>query len=408
MDTQFFSVKGLLVILFVSFAVLSGSCGSQEKKVDTLTALLNDPNAEVRRNAVVRLSKMGGSAAVPALIKALGDKDKDISSIAKEALVKAGEKAVPALIRTSSNFQNYELAQRASNVLVEMGLVAAPALVEALGEALGEETLAVALLLKRRSVAHIIDIVGEMGISAVPALVESLKKNNSLSAYDALLVLSVIEERLRKSELPSEHLELLYLEVEAVPELMNKLSDDDAVIRCLAAEVLYKIDSSKEEVVVATLEDLLNTSNEETPSTIRILEEIGTARALDVLSVYRAKQLKDEDEYVRREHAFLLSEMSSISETIVPDLVLMLKDEDTFVRMYVAIVLYRTDNTKHDIVVPLLSDVLFDANLTLAWWDNSGINSGSTIVMASQLAVDMLREIGTQEAMRAVEKYEKK
>jgi HEAT repeat protein len=120
-----------------------------KEAVPALARALNDPDVQMRRNAVLVLSDLSGTwegkptvdirAAIPALIKATGDKDSDVRGWAAQALGTIGpdaKEAVPTLIRLLEDGD--EGARNSSCIaLGEIGPVAKSAL-PALHEALND------------------------------------------------------------------------------------------------------------------------------------------------------------------------------------------------------------------------------------------------------------------------------
>ena len=110
------------------------------KEIPALIKALDNPDKEVRLNALVTMSEMGVHAkeAVPALIEALNDRDKDVCTYAARTLKNIGKpasQAVAALVK----ILNDEASALRVNVIGVLGQIgdsaAVPALVTALGDA---------------------------------------------------------------------------------------------------------------------------------------------------------------------------------------------------------------------------------------------------------------------------------
>jgi HEAT repeat protein len=71
---------------------------SPHARAEWLVAFLSDPAREVRQCAALGLAIKPDEGAAPALVRALGDDDSMVSSLAVNALVKLGSTAVPSLI----------------------------------------------------------------------------------------------------------------------------------------------------------------------------------------------------------------------------------------------------------------------------------------------------------------------
>jgi len=131
-------------------AVALGGIGpAAAEAVPALIAALGDANKNIRESAAWALGKIGPAAAeaVPTLIAALGDADKDVRSKAVVALRWIGSAAVPALIQALSSVDenvrvNAVSALGTSNTFSEPGVKSAAtaaeavlALIAALGDA---------------------------------------------------------------------------------------------------------------------------------------------------------------------------------------------------------------------------------------------------------------------------------
>ena len=111
-------------------------------EVATLAQELGAPNVTVRRDAAYALDRLGAGAkdAVPALVRALDDSDKQVWSFAISALANIGpdaKDAIPALIdgfgsRRSRGRDRRQAQTRAAFALSRIGAAAMPALIEAL------------------------------------------------------------------------------------------------------------------------------------------------------------------------------------------------------------------------------------------------------------------------------------
>ncbi len=137
-----------------------------------IAALLKDPNALVRRNAVVVLGKMGSTAKIvlPDLIATFNDESALVRESAGSALPSVGEAAVPALIAA--------LTDKASRIRVGAayalgGLKSAEA-VAPLGRTLVEDPESSV----RVAAVSALRTMGEAARPAMPQLVTALKDEN--------------------------------------------------------------------------------------------------------------------------------------------------------------------------------------------------------------------------------------
>jgi len=116
-------------------AIALGEIGPDaESAVPALISALEDPEEDVRSNAAWALGKIGpeAKAAVPVLIKTL--KEKYVGGMAAESLGKIGPPAVPALVEALKD-KNKDVGRYAARALGEIGpdaKPAVPALIEAI------------------------------------------------------------------------------------------------------------------------------------------------------------------------------------------------------------------------------------------------------------------------------------
>jgi HEAT repeat protein len=92
---------------------------------------LKDKSRNVRLSAVTELAKSGDASVIPALIKAVQDREYDVCAAATLALVDMGAPAVRALGKTLA-MENGIACQNVAETLVKRGVSAVPALIEAL------------------------------------------------------------------------------------------------------------------------------------------------------------------------------------------------------------------------------------------------------------------------------------
>jgi HEAT repeat protein len=71
---------------------------SPHLRTEWLVPFLNDPAPEVRQCAALGLAGKPSESAVESLVRALGDEDSMVATLAANALVKTGSPAVPSLI----------------------------------------------------------------------------------------------------------------------------------------------------------------------------------------------------------------------------------------------------------------------------------------------------------------------
>ena len=219
--------------------------------ISIFTKAFNDPHARVRRGAIYALQKFNDVSLVPIFIKALSDPDHTIRSRAIDALeemeLAAAKAAVPALINTLKDTKGY-IRERAAIVLGQMGREAESA-VPALGNLLADSELAVV-----KSAADALRKIGDA--SATPALIQAWE-NGPRDARPA------VAQALGGIADPA-----------AVPSLLRTLRESEHPdLRIAAALALYQIDPSKQAVATSTLTEALTSDK-------RLLDRIDAALAL--------------------------------------------------------------------------------------------------------------------------------
>ena len=94
-------------VALASLLTLAGRARAGVSVEDLCRAVVEDPSYKVRVSAALTLGKVGGSAAVPSLIKALSDQNNSVRGIAAQSLGKIGEGSASdplrALLRRESD-----------------------------------------------------------------------------------------------------------------------------------------------------------------------------------------------------------------------------------------------------------------------------------------------------------------
>jgi HEAT repeat protein len=160
-----------------------------EKILNSLIMQLDDESAEVRRDAVIKLSKIGCPATIPGLIKGLGDPIKHVQDAAIDALVDIGEPAIPALERALAE-NNENAPHNATLALGRIGEASIPALIKALSVrnsrarvgAMGQ--LGVFGPAAKDAVPRLIQLLDAQGFSGIAA--STLKKIGTPEAIKAV------------------------------------------------------------------------------------------------------------------------------------------------------------------------------------------------------------------------------
>jgi HEAT repeat protein len=131
--------------------------------VPALIRALGDSDRDVRCESAEALGDLGDPQAIPALIKALGDSDREVRRAAAWALGKLGDpRAVPPLIQALGD-GSYDVRRAAAEALVKIGTPAVPALIQALGDSYSSV---------RAAACEVMGTIGDA--QAVPALTKAL------------------------------------------------------------------------------------------------------------------------------------------------------------------------------------------------------------------------------------------
>jgi len=263
-------------------ALLAGASLAAEKTTDAgqLSSHLASPDVAVRRNASYELSKLGPKAkiALPALIQALDDDDKQVWANAIAAISALGPEAkdaIPTLLadfdsKSASRQRSYYRDQvliRNAYALARIGPAAIPPLIEGLRS---PDTM------MRSGAARALGGMGPAAKDAVPALIENLGHRDDALQRDVIEALGHIGDA-------------------AKPRLIEALAWNEARQRSTAALALGAMGKSAPDAVAPMLARLKT----ETDTTVRAslltaLPKLGT----DV-SAALIEALKDEREPIR-------------------------------------------------------------------------------------------------------------
>ncbi len=158
-------------------AALAAAAGAEEAAppVEKLAQQLASSERETRREAALQLERAGAAAksALPALIKAVNDEDKQVAVSALAALAALGpqaQDAIPALIealdtRKSRGRDRRQLVMRSAHALSRIGPPTVPPLIEAIGQ----DDIGL-----RIGGARALGGMGQQARDAVPALIKIL------------------------------------------------------------------------------------------------------------------------------------------------------------------------------------------------------------------------------------------
>ena len=360
--------------------------------ISVFTKAFNDPHARVRRCAINALKKINDVSLIPVFIKALSDPDYTIRDRAIDALEEiepaAAKAAVPALTDTLKDTKGY-IRKRAAILLGQMGREAESA-VPALGDLLADSELAVV-----KSAADALRKIGDA--SATPALIQAWENGHRDARPAVAQALGEIAD-------PA-----------AVPALLQTLRESEHPdLRIPAALALYQIDPSQQAVATLTLIDA------STPDK-RILDRIDAALAL-----YQVDTSKFDFDIVMDVLRTGLSSKPEYSSRFIP--VVRSRTQDVLIfdgdpRLQAALAIAAIGAPAKE-MVPVLVKMYRNHHRQPAALDravadalaNIGAPSVSALIPALEDKNDMTRDnvsnllkrIGTPEALRAVEAYEQR
>ena len=301
-----------------SAAVSLGELGPDAKEaIPALIEALRDKE-EVHDRAVYALGKIG-SAGLPLLIQALGDKDARVRAGIAEALGDMGQGAKPAasaLLKVSTDPDPHVREQIAWTLGHLQDKVSVPALIERLRTDSDADV--------RRAAAWALGQFSPPAREVISPLIQALRDPDDFSARQKLgppLTMSV-RDRSRWS------------------------------VQDFARESLSKIGSA---AVPAVLELLKDPDRNQRSSAVWILSMMGSEAkaAVPVL----VETLQDKDLRLREDVAVCLGEIGPQAESAVPALRLALRDNSNRVRVCAARALTKIDPGNRDGVVTLIKEL---------------------------------------------------
>ncbi|MDB6123549.1 MAG: repeat-containing protein [Pedosphaera sp.] len=247
----------------------------------------------IKRTLAIRALETIGPdahAAIPALHKALADKENLVSSRAAQALGKIGKESVPILLPDLHNSDPVFRRQ----IIYALGLVGAdaqeavPALIEQLDDpdALVRTTT--------------IDALSKIGAAATPVLVEALHDKNAAKRQSAAKAIATI-----------------HLKNGKVSEaLIEVLQDSEPAVRRQAAESLGILSPGLPSVVTALIHALQDQNSEVRLEAIRGLGRAG--KRAESASPALKESLKDPDESVRAAALAALTKITNTTSSTSP------------------------------------------------------------------------------------------
>lgn len=377
--------------------------------LEPLTNVLQDFYRDVRCAVVVALGELGDKRAMQPLAKALDDVDKDVQRRARQALTKLEEPPVEPLVERPISVCDEPIVDAPYPAIEVLDLVdetvhetrshsAAPSdaeIASVVTEVLGKigdvraiEPLISILSDDDRSIRQsAVVALGRLGEPAIGSLLEALQSDDSEMRFTATRALGQIWQ---------------------VPELVH-LGSNDWGMRSEAGFALgNQVDKRVVEPLIAALKDDRPLVRR---AATKSLGKLGDARAVDSLVV----ALEDDDALVRSGAADALGQLGDARA--VEPLIESLGDEDFEVRRAATIALEGLAEYAIDPLIDTLLErkgaVQRRAAQVLANQNDpklvepfiAALKKGDGIVKWE--AVRALRQLGTQDALAAVQRYQK-
>ncbi|PKK91632.1 MAG: hypothetical protein CVV64_02905 [Candidatus Wallbacteria bacterium HGW-Wallbacteria-1] len=232
-----------------------------------------------------------GTPGIPALTRALGSNDQEISTFAAESLAEMDDDAViPPLVNALGN-SSWTLCNTIANALARMGKRSIPALGEALRSRNEDKTCWATVVL------------GRMGNDAISPLIKFLRSNDKTMRFYAARALGESGEE------------------KAIKPLIEALGDSYWTVRRNAAEALGKIGGKAIDHLAESLKD---PRPEVQKMAAQILSDIGPSALPNLLAL-----LEDEQRNLYYE---IESVIIKIGDSTVPFLIKLLNNEKSVIR----------------------------------------------------------------------------
>jgi HEAT repeat protein len=309
--------------------------------VDKLISQLETGDTPAKRDASYHLMKLGPKAkdALPVLVKALDDSDKQVWSNSVSAIAAIGpdaQEAIPALIedldsrkgRGQRGFDKNQALFRSAYALTRIGPAAIPPLIQALS---GEDAAL------RAGAAKALGGMGPTAKEAIPALASNLKHPDNDVQREVVDALSLIGS-------------------DAKPPVIAALTGQEARERMASAMTLAGMGRSAQDAAPAMLEQLGRET--EVPVRVSLLTALPKVGADPNLLVPRLiDALKDQNEAIRHAAVNGLLAFPSARKQIVESLTALLRDPNTEMSQRAAYVVGRFGVDAASAVTVLLESI---------------------------------------------------
>jgi HEAT repeat protein len=311
--------------LFIFRLALGFAVAEEVASLDKLVEQLGARENPVRREAATQLARLGPAAkpALPALIKALNDPDKQVWSIAIGAIARLGPEAadaVPTLLENIDSRKNRggrdrdrrQLLMRSAYALSRIGLAAKGPLLETLKS---EDSMA------RAGAAKALGGMGAAAREAVPSLVQNLRRDQPDERRETIDALGAIG-------------------ADAVPALGEALASGEAFVRAGAAQALAEIGRAAQSMAPKVADAA---ARETDPSAraalLAAVTKVGVepARAVELLIA----GVRDNNEQVRHGAINAIYLLRSANDALIPALTKLLRDPNPALSERAAVVIAR-------------------------------------------------------------------
>ncbi|MEZ6119620.1 MAG: HEAT repeat domain-containing protein [Pirellulaceae bacterium] len=291
---QSWIVSLVLLFGFVSLGSAQNETNEEFRPIETLIESLDSREEETRRDAAYELWQMGppaANSAIPALIKALSDRDDQVSSLATEAIAVIGPPAADAVdvLVDRLRQRDDQVRYRSAFALGSIG----PAAVSGIQFALKSED--------QRQQEGAATAVRWLGAAAEPILADlAFVLGSDQDAAEA-----AVESLSRLGSL-------------AVPTLLQRTSDEAATVRANAADALRRMDQrTVPDTLRQNAADRLQELVQDTDPIVRRWAVAGYGKyAADPASVANvcASLLQDADTDVKRAAVMVLADAKAEPE----------------------------------------------------------------------------------------------
>lgn len=396
-------------------ATALGFIGTDAKEaIPHLARMLKNPVNQASMNALARI----GAEAIPPLIEAMGDKNAQVSFQAAQTLGKMGPPAVASLLKVLDDPRKFRWGAAMSLGLIgPEAKSAVPALVKALGDkegalkrgaarALGEIGVdspavikALASVLDDRECAYeamqSLARFGPKAKAALPALHAVLKKSKiNLGAAEAIaridpkakaplavIALAIKDQKYRWVAVKDAR-RIGLAAKEIIDVLPEALDDKNHLVVQEAVGYLGEICLKNEDAVPVLMAAAGHRMHWVRPQALKAMGPMGAKATPAVPLLIRA--LGDRSDVLRQEAAKVLAQLGPAAKEAAPALRASLRRHDPLVRPYAAEALWKVAGPSDDVALALVA----------AFRSYELTNRGNWYIETRQKAAEVLAELG--------------